>query len=165
MVKSVLIGCVFLMCSFANVIAQSYTKDIPVVNTEEMLEMLKKADDTIRVFNFWATWCKPCVAELPYFEALHSEKQGSPFVLYLVSLDFPEVIESKLKPFLHKKHIQSQVVVFDGGDPNVWIDAIDKRWSGSIPASIVTYKNQQGFAERQFKSTKDINQFIITSLN
>ena len=43
-----------------------------VVNLEQMLNRLAQKNDTVYVYNFWATWCKPCVAELPYFEQLQA---------------------------------------------------------------------------------------------
>ena len=58
--------------------------------------------DKTYVINFWATWCAPCVKELPYFEEVNKEFKDKNTEVILVSLDFPSQIESKLKPYLKK---------------------------------------------------------------
>jgi thiol-disulfide isomerase/thioredoxin len=144
----------------ANRSAGNPEADVQIVNTTELLSLIGTKDDTVRLFNFWATWCKPCVAELPYFEELNKLKKNEKFRLYLVSLDFRENYKKRLIPFMKKKNIESTVLLFDGGDPNVWIDKIHPDWNGSIPASLVTYKNQNCFEENSFDSVNSLNNFI-----
>jgi thiol-disulfide isomerase/thioredoxin len=55
--------------------------------------------DTIYVVNFWATWCKPCVEELPIFDSLNLEVKGQAIKVLLVNLDFVEK-QRKVKDFL-----------------------------------------------------------------
>jgi thiol-disulfide isomerase/thioredoxin len=61
---------------------------IRVLNYEQLKPMLHKDNDTTYVVNFWATWCSPCMAELPYFLELDSLYRNHPMKLVLVSLDF-----------------------------------------------------------------------------
>ena len=91
------------------------------------------------VVNFWATWCAPCVKELPHFEQLNSENKKLKVVL--VSLDFKTQYETALLPFLKKEQIQSEVVLLTDKDYNSWLPAVDKDWSGSIPATLILKKN------------------------
>ena len=66
---------------------------------DEMAHIFEYESDTTYVINFWATWCGPCVKELPYFAEIPSEDQrGNPIKVILVSLDFPTQVESKLIP-------------------------------------------------------------------
>ena len=131
-----------------------------VVNVEELLHLINKKDDTIRLFNFWATWCRPCVKELPYFEELKAKMASVKYRQYLISLDFTDQISKNLIPFLKKKKISSEILVLEAGDPNIWIDQIEPRWSGTIPASLVSSGGQRCFIENSFEDTESLLKFI-----
>lgn len=112
--------------------------------------ILKKEDNTVYVINFWATWCAPCVKELPYFEDLYASYKHKNVEVILVSLDFPHQYESKLKPFIKEHDLKCKVVVLDDVDSNSWIPRVNKDWSGSIPATIIYNKNKRQFYEQSF---------------
>lgn len=119
--------------------------------------------NTIYVVNFWATWCAPCVKELPHFEKLNSENKNIKVVL--VSLDFKDQFESKLLPFLKKKSIKSEVVLLTDKDYNTWLPIVNKDWSGSIPATLIINKGKKVFVEKIFSSDKELNEFVNNSIN
>lgn len=123
--------------------------DLKIYDFDEFQNLLNKNDDKVYVINFWATWCGPCVKELPYFEKLNTIHNEEVEVI-LVSLDFPHVYDSKLKPFIKKKNLQSRVVALNAPNENEWINAIDTSWSGSIPATIIYNKHERKFFERSF---------------
>jgi len=81
--------------------------------------------DSTYVINFWATWCGPCIKELPYFEELNAMYSDEAFRQILVSLDDPKKIERKVIPFLTKNKIESEVVLLADGKANSWIDRVD----------------------------------------
>lgn len=113
-------------------------------------KFLTQNDDKIHVINFWATWCAPCVKELPFFEKINTQFANKNVEVVLVSLDFPHLYESKLKPFIVDHHIKSKVIALDDVDMNSWIPQVNKDWSGSIPATII-YKNDDfRFFEQSF---------------
>ncbi|WP_246848929.1 TlpA disulfide reductase family protein [Aquimarina sp. U1-2] len=124
--------------------------EIPVYDFENFEPLLKVNDNKTRVINFWATWCKPCVAELPYFELINSRYSDNEVEVVLVSLDLPQHVETKLIPFITKQHIQSKVILLDDPDSNSWIPKVDGNWSGSIPATIIYKGNTSTFYERSF---------------
>ena len=102
------------------------------------IDAWKQADtDTVRVINFWATWCAPCVAELPSFEKLNREYASRKVEVILVSNDFKKQVETKVKPFVAKKKLKSRVVFMDESNPNNWIDRVNPDWSGAIPATLI----------------------------
>ncbi|OOG65811.1 TlpA disulfide reductase family protein [Flavobacterium sp. A45] len=119
--------------------------------------------NTIYVVNFWATWCAPCVKELPYFEKLKSENKSIKVVL--VSLDFKDQFESKLLPFVKNKKINSEVVLLTDKDYNIWLPMIDKDWSGSIPATLIIKNDKKFFAERIFSSYEELSEYVNTNIN
>lgn len=110
---------------------------------------LEESDAAIHVVNFWATWCKPCVKELPYFETIREKYSNEDVKVILVSLDFPEQKE-RLTHFIEKRNIQSEVVFLDDGDANSWIPKIDVSWTGAIPATIIYTKEKRSFYEGSF---------------
>jgi thiol-disulfide isomerase/thioredoxin len=142
-----------ISCSVA-LSAQPKPVSNPVVyDTFEALEpILNRQTDTIYVINFWATWCAPCVAELPLFEQLSQQIQGKKVKILLVSIDFKRDLETKLKPFLAKRTFLTPVVSLTDSRQQLWIDKVDPNWSGAIPATLI-YRNQdRKFVEGEFTS-------------
>ena len=134
-----------LFCFLLN--AQS----IPSLNYTEIKPLLNQKGDKIYVVNFWATWCAPCIKELPYFESLNQRKDVE---VLLVSLDFPKHKQSRLLPFVDKNKLQSKIVHLDDKDENYWINDIDPNWSGALPATLIFTKKQRGFYEQSFTASK-----------
>ena len=108
-------------------------------------------NDTLYIVNFWATWCKPCVAELPEFERIHTEYLGKPVKVILVSIDFREDLNTKLVPFLKKNKYTAEVVLLDEVDGNKFINKIDSTWTGAIPATLMRQGGKKKFLEKQLK--------------
>ena len=126
------------------------TMDVPFYEFKELETFLHKKDDRTYVINFWATWCKPCIKELPYFEELNANYKDRNVEVLLVSLDFPKSIESKLLPFIKEHGLKSQVVILNDIKSNTWIPKVDEEWSGAIPATVIYNKDKRQFYERSF---------------
>ena len=103
------------------------------------------------VINFFATWCKPCVQELPWFENTVPNYKGKEVKLLLVSLDYAEDYPKNIASFARKNNISSQIVWLDESDPNSFCPKIDKRWEGTIPVSLMINKatNFRAFFDHQ----------------
>jgi thiol-disulfide isomerase/thioredoxin len=127
-----------------------------IIDFPALKVVMEKAGDTTLIINFWATWCKPCVEELPAFEALNNEYKSGRVKVLLVSLDFLQDRETHLLPFLRKKNIRSEVVLLNAGNPNDWIDAVDPGWSGSLPATLILNqaKGKRSFYEKKFSDNE-----------
>ncbi len=140
-------------------------KDVkfPVYDFESFEPMLHKEDDITYVINFWATWCKPCIEELPYFEKVNAEFKDKNVKVILVSLDMPSMWKSRLEPFVEKKGIASEVVILDDPKQNTWIPKVSEDWGGGIPATLIYGKDKRSFYERGFtydELTTELEQFI-----
>ena len=139
--------------------AQMWTKDnLRTYETfDEMEHIFEYGGDTTYVINFWATWCGPCVKELPYFTEIPTEDEhGNPIRVILVSLDFPKQLETKLIPYLNDQKIKSEVIYLKDGKYNEWIDKVDPEWSGAIPITVIYNQHGRNFLEREFHSTEEI---------
>ncbi|ANW96584.1 thioredoxin [Wenyingzhuangia fucanilytica] len=126
-------------------------------------KFLEQKDDKVYVVNFWATWCAPCVKELPYFEKIGENYKDKNVEVLLVSLDFPNQYNTKLKPFLKEKNIQSKVIALDDVDMNTWIPKVDESWSGALPATIIYKNDSSKFFEQSFTYEtleNEIKQFL-----
>ena len=134
---------------------------VPIVDFSAIKPLLEKSNDTTYVINFWATWCAPCIKELPYFEKLNSEYADQKVKVILVNLDFPTHYETRLIPFLEEKKIQSQVIMLDDPDANRWINEVDTRWSGSIPATVIYKKTNRKFFEKEI-SYEELEEAVLS---
>lgn len=112
-------------------------QDAKIIKLPELQKMIAEKSEKIHVINFWATWCGPCVKELPYLEKVHSE--GKPDIhVTLVSLDLDlDPNPEKVYKFIKLKKLESDVVMLDERDPDSWIDKIEKKWSGALPATLI----------------------------
>lgn len=116
----------------------------PVYMTfSEFEHHLRRQSDTTYIVNFWATWCKPCVAELPYFERLIPAVKERPVQVLLVSMDFPKQIKTKLIPFVKQRGLEKSVVALADMDYNEWIDKVSTQWDGAIPFTLIYNKTKQ----------------------
>ena len=126
-------------------------QDLKIVDFDGLEQYLATKDKSkTYVINFWATWCAPCVKELPYFEQLNTTYADKKVEVILVSLDFPKQIDTRLKPFLIKNKLQSEVIVLNDVDANTWIPKVDKNWSGAIPATLIYNSDKSAFFEKSF---------------
>lgn len=123
---------------------------VKVYSYKELKPLLEQKGDKVYVVNFWATWCAPCVKELPAFEKLKSVYAAKGVEVLLVSLDFPKQINKRVIPFIAKKNLQSKVVLLDNGKDDSWLKSIDSSWSGAIPATLIYNKNKRNFYEQSF---------------
>ena len=134
---------------------------LPVYDFDGLEPMLHISNDTTYVVNFWATWCSPCMQELPGFSRLVEEYRGQKLRVILVNLDLKSHIKSDLLPYLNKTAILPMVVSLDDPNENVWIDKVSPDWSGSIPATVIFKGNRRGFYEKSFEYA-ELNQLVST---
>lgn len=102
----------------------------------ELEKLLNNHDNKLYVVNFWATWCPPCVSELPAFEKVSGEYDKTKVRFIMISLDFPSQIEKQLIPFLKKNNVTLEVAVMMETDSNLWIDKVEPSWQGNIPSTL-----------------------------
>jgi len=136
------------------------------VNTITYAQLQQRVSnpDTIYIINFWATWCEPCVKELPYFDQLQQTYKDAPLKVLLVSMDFKSKLTSAVIPFVKKHKMQSEVDFADRKNDQEYIDAVDNDWSGALPATLLvnTKNGIRKFYEQTF-TYKELNNIYQTN--
>ena len=124
-------------------------QEIKTYDFDELEPIFHSQNDTTYVINFWAMWCKPCVEELPHFEAVRKNYANKKVKVILVSLDFGETVLERLNKFRTKRKVNSEIVILDDPDADSWINKVDKNWDGALPATVIYKKNQKEVFTRQ----------------
>lgn len=132
---------IFVSVLLLNIIpAQS--QSVTIVRFDQLKQMVDRPNDTVYVVNFWATWCAPCVKELPQFEALRQQYANKKLNVLLVSLDDKKTVTTKVNPFIRNRKIWSRVVLLDESDLNTWVDKLAPEWSGALPMTLILNKHR-----------------------
>jgi len=142
----ILTGIIFCFVFAHDAYSQHYT----VYNFNQLEPLLNQKNDTTFVINFWATWCKPCIEEMPAFNKLHNNYLKKKVHVILVSLDFGKDYQSRVKSFAERHSLKPHIVILDDPNSNAWIDKVSPDWSGALPATLIFNKNKRSFFEQSF---------------
>lgn len=129
---------------------------VEVIKFQDLQSKITSADEGLTIFNFWATWCGPCIKEMPFFEEADNRES---IKVYFVSVDFKNQLE-KVESFVEKRGITSQVLFLDEKDPDDYMPKVSDNWSGAIPATL--FVNEMGrsyFHEKSF-TKEELNTLI-----
>lgn len=120
-------------------------KNVEALSFLEFQNLIKSNNkDKLYIYNFWATWCKPCIEEIPHFESFAIAYPDKVEVIF-VSLDNPAMLEKEVQPFVREKEITSEVVLLENfGDEQ--IAAVNEDWDGAIPATLFI-NNQKSISD------------------
>lgn len=127
---------------------------VKLLKLDDLDKRIAQGKDTTYVINFWATWCSPCVAELPNFEKLRLANLKKPVKVLLVSLDFKSKLQKEVIPFVKKNNLKAEVFLLNEPDQQQYIERIDKKWSGAIPATLFVNKKFKRFYEKEFTESE-----------
>ncbi|MFL5763652.1 MAG: TlpA family protein disulfide reductase [Bacteroidia bacterium] len=128
---------IILLSLFAFSCGFLHSQEVPVLKVTDLEKRIKTGSDTTFVVNFWATWCAPCVKELPDLDSINKAYRDQKVKVILVTMDFKEDLDSKVRPFLSKKQLTSEVVLLDEINGNYFIPKISPEWTGAIPATLI----------------------------
>ena len=136
--KKIIYSLLFLTAAFT-----AGAQSIPKWKVSDLQEAIRDAEQPT-VFNFWATFCKPCIEEIPYFQQLVKKYDSAGVKLVLVSLDFSENYPKKIADFAAKRKFTAPIKFLDETNADVFCPAVDSSWSGVLPATLFV-NNKTGF--------------------
>ncbi len=120
----------------------SFAQDIKVVKIEELKKEYIKTNDTTYIVNFFATWCGPCLQEMPIVNKFYQSTKDKKIQLLFVSLD-GGIAPAKLAKFIKKQKMEASVFVLNESSDFSWLPYIDSRWQGSIPATMIVNSSKK----------------------
>jgi thiol-disulfide isomerase/thioredoxin len=127
-----------------------------LISYKNLSEKIRKDTENVYIVNFWATWCGPCVKEIPDFQKFLATNTNKKVKLILVSLDFSNELK-KVNAFVAKKKLKIPVYIMSDTDQNSFIDKISNKWDGTIPATWFVNAKK----EKEFFIEKPINAIEI----
>lgn len=132
--KKLIFVAAMLVCACLQTNAQAKAPLIKKVKITDVKAMMDTCTMPL-IVNFWATWCAPCVKEIPYFDSLIAA-QKNPVKLLLVSLDFAASYPKELTDFVKKQGYKGEVVFLNEFNADYFCPVVDKKWTGAIPISV-----------------------------
>jgi thiol-disulfide isomerase/thioredoxin len=119
------------------------TGAVEIVDSPQLVDVIEEArGQEIVVVNFWATWCPPCVEEMPVFAALYQTAASKGVKFISVSVDHPDTVNDRVKPFLKAHSIPFNVYVLRDRSSEAVAKALDiNDWTGALPTTLVFDKN------------------------
>lgn len=155
----------FLIFCFAVLLNSNilFAQSVEVVKIQKVEALINSKVEGLRIINFWATFCAPCIKEMPQFEEAYEKFSNQGVEIYLISLDFVEDLD-KVNRLVAKKGIKNKVLLLNDVDYNSWIDKVDDRWSGAIPVTIVLTSSSKVLIARELRED-ELNEIIKGYIN
>jgi thiol-disulfide isomerase/thioredoxin len=105
------------------------------IKADELEKIIKESKHPL-IVNFWATWCQPCIEEIPYFLDEAKKYRKDSLSILLVSLDFKEEFPEAIDKFMEKRKFKAPAAWLDETNADYFCPKVDPKWQGAIPATL-----------------------------
>lgn len=126
---------IFLLFCITIMTVGALCQQVKKANIDDIEEIINKSDHPV-IISFWATWCQPCIHEIPYFQETVKKYQDQNVEFVLVSLDFKESYPAAIESFIKKRNFQANFFWLNETNADKFCPKIDAKWNGSIPATL-----------------------------
>jgi thiol-disulfide isomerase/thioredoxin len=120
----------------------SINPEVKILNVGDLSELINSEQEHPLLINVWATWCVPCREEFPDLVKI-SESYSNKVRVVGISVDDSEVLDSKVIPFLKNQKAKFENYLLKVTEPEDFINLLNKKWSGAIPATFIYKKNSE----------------------
>ncbi len=114
-----------------------HPKTVEPVSAQEFRSVLAAHHGEVVLVNLWATWCKPCIKEIPDLVRLQQKYHDKKFTVIAVSLDDLEDLDSKVRPFIREKSPDFIHYLQKEDDPEKFVSVMDSAWEGIVPTNFL----------------------------
>ncbi len=144
--KQILFFILFMGCISAK------AQTIPSWKVNKLQDIISKSD-SILVINFWATFCKPCIEELPYYQTIINKYKDQKIKFLMVSMDLKDAYPQKIAAFVKENKYTNLVVWLNETNADYFCPKVDKAWMGGIPSTLFVNPKTgyRKFFEQQMK--------------
>jgi len=110
---------------------------VAVISVDQLQQLIRGDSGNVILVNAWATWCKPCIEEMPRLARLSREYSGKPLTIILVSADEAELAPTSVKNVLTDAGIVLQTYLVSGSGDEYFINSMSPKWSGALPTTFL----------------------------
>jgi thiol-disulfide isomerase/thioredoxin len=145
----------YLLFSFATLSFNSHAQKMEKWKITDVANLIETSD-AVLVINFWATFCVPCIEEIPDLIKYTNLHKKDKVKLYLVSLDLPEYYPNKIKKFVVMKKFNSNIAWLNETNADYFCPIVSAQWSGAIPATLIVNKKKgyKQFYEKKLSASE-----------
>ncbi|MDZ4857785.1 MAG: TlpA disulfide reductase family protein [Candidatus Hydrogenedentes bacterium] len=121
-------------------VAPVVTGEVSLANPEKLKMLLDGAKGKTLVINVWATFCVPCLEEMPELAQFYTERDADKIAFLSLSADPLYSFDDVVKPFVAERKIPFPVYVLEDVPPDTLIEMLgveSSKWSGELPGTFV----------------------------
>lgn len=133
----------FILLVVVSSVETTFSQEIKSIKITELEKTIADSKAPM-IINFWATYCMPCIEEIPFFQEEVKKHEKDGVQLLLVSLDLKSAYPEKITALAKKRGFNAPIAWLNETDADYFCPRVDQKWSGSLPATLFI-NNKTGY--------------------